>query len=1061
MSYANDLIICSSPIKQYGDYFISASTIENSHFLKVLKFNPSVEGSFEEIAVTQLTDRITSIGWSKFGSDSEKEYMGLLMAGHADGKLSIWSILQLIENSDTGMNTGMIKSVKGIHHSKVTSIQYNVKPQIVATASNELVIVQIIEEQNGGYNITIALKCENDHDKNEISSVSWNDKVPHILSVASVSGVVYIWDMKKNKVYLKIRDQQMQEDRTNLTTFAVWAADGTQIIIAYDDPEYPFLTQYHMSQTNAPYAEYHGGHNKSIYQLTKNPNDSNYMLSVGQDNAITCWSIRSQKIIQTVHLKEGVKQALWSPRLTDVVILVTEHNTLDVKQINFSNDPSVYLDDNEELPKWMVKRSNVSFGWGGRFVSYNEKFGVGIHQLTNSNPNVARITDFINKTESNQSDKLAFIEEKIAALERETHTSNEKNILLLWVALKSIASNSFAELQKYFGFDKENIISDAQANIGKVVKAGPTRRVINNKEPTKNKTKKQENAIDIFNNLETKNEINTSKIVKEEPEKPMTVKEEFNRNMDWNQLDERHIKSSLMFGDLELAMENAFKADRDAEALLIASSDFELFSKARNKFLSKSKDPYIKNVFSSIINKNFNQLLDYNKKDWKEYILYAKTYLDAEGFKVFACSLGDKLVISGDVGSALVCYVLGGDCVKVVDKLYSGYINAHSDDKDGLLVNLVEQVVTVHYVLGDSMNNDITNGILKDYCKLLFEYGLYKEACTYLVKLTGNANDIETRNLFDRIYHANEDVIGKMFKKPITPYKEVFLKAVKEQRVQPIKEQLGHTKKDKKDSGVQPVIGPNSAYGLGHVHGPNQNQSHSQTFSSPQQKEQSQSQPQPQPVIIPSNQAKISKPPTIIKPPLKTGTDTINHPHEKVQQDFTNNDTRSVNSGSHTIKQGVKPPIKAPLVQPPVISTSGGKLPPKKAEVVEQSSGLIQTQSNPSNVQTQSIGGGLDEESATISSAFERYQELYNSVYKDDTRQKDFSSKLESLNKKLEGNELKPNLKKQILLFINEFDSGKTSKDLKPLVSKIQANQWDQNKTWMPALDKLIAMPRK
>lgn len=41
------------------------------------------------------------------------------------------------------------------------------------------------------------------------------------------------------------------------------------------------------------------------------------------------------------------------------------------------------------------------------------------------------------------------------------------------------------------------------------------------------------------------------------------------------------------------------------------------------------------------------------------------------------------------------------------------------------------------------------------------------------------------------------------------------------------------------------------------------------------------------------------------------------------------------------------------------------------------------------------------------------------------------------------------------------YDSGLTSKEMKPLVSKIQSNQWDQNKTWMPCLDKLIGMPRK
>lgn len=121
-----------------------------------------------------------------------------------------------------------------------------------------------------------------------------------------------------------------------------------------------------------------------------------------------------------------------------------------------------------------------------------------------------------------------------------------------------------------------------------------------------------------------------------------------------------------------------------------------------------------------------------------------------------------------------------------------------------------------------------------------------------------------------------------------------------------------------------------------------------------------------------------------------------------------------------------------------------------------------------------------------VLNAFERYRELYASIYQDDNKQKDFNSKIQALQNKLRNHEVKQN----VLNILNEFINGRINfniffisfiefyfeidlkfylaydnnagiTDLKKLSTKIQSNGWDQNKNWMPCIDKIISIPRK
>jgi hypothetical protein len=100
-----------------------------------------------------------------------------------------------------------------------------------------------------------------------------------------------------------------------------------------------------------------------------------------------------------------------------------------------------------------------------------------------------------------------------------------------------------------------------------------------------------------------------------------------------------------------------------------------------------------------------------------------------------------------------------------------------------------------------------------------------------------------------------------------------------------------------------------------------------------------------------------------------------------------------------------KPPVmNPPVIKPPV------KNPMMPNKPVPQQ--IVPQQTVPQKIEPQMTA---DEE--FIYSAFENYQQAYCSVYTDEVKQKDFTTKLSSLFTKLQGHDLKPNL----ISFLCEF----------------------------------------
>jgi protein transport protein SEC31 len=1043
-------VIAVCPIGRFGNYVVAASGSGNrdpENSLTVYKFEAqNVEEPLRKIASVKVSVPFSTIGWTRYGEETKEHEFGFIVGGHEDGSVSLWEATAIIgAKENKKINFGLLQSKK-FHSSRVNVIKFNQKPSLFASGSREIVIISI--EKN--LTLESPVKCPS-QDDTEITSLAWNEKVPYILSSATLTGTTYIWEMKKSEVFLRIVDQGIigdpEEERVQqpVITKTLWCSDGVQILIAYDHPDFTFLTQYHMKQPSAPTAEYHGGHREPICDITKNPHDTNFILTLGKDDTVTLWSLRTQKALVHIPMNEKITSILWLNKTPDVFVAVSASGVLSHYQVNFSTDAFNKGENVELPPKWLFKKSGMSFAFGGKFATFSEKnsSNITLHSLSGNLELSTKMKTFIEKTE--KIDSATFLEEKILS-SKDNH--KDKNATLFWVTLKCLLKDDYQQLFTLMGFEKNKLQSEVYAFIGK------------KSEKTQNKERQRvtlvnnninDEAEEFWNTAMAKNDKEEAKVNSKSTEvlneKPMTIQETVTKNINWNQGAEKLIKHSLLIGDLESAVDVALKCGREAEALLIASAgDKNLFNKAKASFFNKNKDLFIKNIFSSIINGNFEALFEYNVlKDWKEYILYAKTYLQGGEFINFANNLGDRLSSNTDIYMALVCYALGRNYEKCVELLYNNYLKETEklgkNEKKYFTQNLFEHIISLNNILS-SGSDAITDKIISEYCEILINEGLFTEALSYLSKLKNSNNRILT--LYDRL--QNHCDYNNKYAKLQPPFNIIVVKPK-----------------------IEKVAVSSKAKGLSTNTGANTNKLPTKTgkdilWDEPQDKKNpfenkpvknlkgfgnnrdeghpseivNQPKPSENRVPLTKNPFHKSNPPNEIKPnPLNelsnTNNSTIN---SNVTTEKRPTPGRPVNPPMPLKRSSVEPetPIQnnpSPVINPPVRAPN---VPPKNVlpRPVNSLPNLNKTEttttpainklvpsSSVTSLPSQSNIQPMSTEEELVHSSFEKFIDLYNSSYPDDNKQKDFFNRVSPLLTKLKNHEIKINLLKLLVEFIN------------------------------------------
>ena len=1104
------VVIVNCPIDDYGEYIVSASSIsaKSDLFLSLYIFdNTSTKEPLKLLTKIPISKIFTAIEWTSLGKDTEEHSLGFVIGGHEDGSVSLWDMTEILSNSNNPSNSqdfGCINQ-KQLFEDSVNVLACNEKPNLFAVGTTQINVVSI----DKNFQMSTAMSCPPPQKGGTFTTLNWNDKVNHILASGTDNGSVYIYDMRKQSLFLEIMEPSQEDVQSDkLNTQVVWFHDGAQIIISYDNQEYNYLSQYHMKRPNAVCALYQNGHNTSIISLNKNPYDKHFLLSLGRDNVVTCWSLKTQKPLCKVQIDDPSSQftqVIWSRKIKDCFICARNDGKLYSGRINFTEDLNLYMNGQELIPNWMRPTKCISFGFGGKLFKYakdeknNKENNIQVFKLNGNEELIKEIKKFVEKSEKNDLNEI--LDMKIEQAKNQGNKNS--NLVLFWTALKSIYQKNIYLIFNEMGLNREEFNNEIASALGI-------------------SSKKKENIQDLYmpqveESAEDLNKLFEKPIEQNVPRKlstsakdselPNTISEELIKNINWNVGNEKIIKKSLLLGDLESAVQLLFKNNRYCEALLIASTKPELFQKAKETYFSKENDLFVKSIFPAIINNNFELLFDYNVvKEWKEYLFYVNTYSEnPEVFKNFADKLGDKLSTNPDIYSSLVCYILAEQYDKIINMLYNLYnkeVDKTSDKKE-LLHNLFEQIQLVNKIINIDRNpNEIYNKILYEYSLLLVEEGLNIEASKYLINIK-DIGDENIRDLYERLYFNCELELGNTLARPSPKMKLIVLGQQNNQnrrannlynnninnmnQVNRFQNPNQNKEiKDNRSTGFKPPVRPGQSQPFSRpVPGLNNNINNDSNINNKMPG---------RPPMMNNNINNLPRQPPSINQ-TKSAQSPFGNNQNLINQSLNNNPMSPISPSTTGANQGTqfnfggnnaritKPPSFKPVVPnrmpkttistPPKPMTQNFnnnmnnmnninnpprmENPPPSKNIGASPFGSKIVEKEPENLSEQQKLEPLTQEEEIVYNYFSNCIETYNNAYRDENKRRDFSGKVNVLLKKLENHEFKHSLLKYLQDFINLKEKN-DSNGLRRLYQRIQSIDWDKNKSWMPLLEKVINM---
>ena len=1065
------VLIVNCPLEEYGDYIVSATSSQSQssqeYFLSFYYFdNTSMKEPLKLLTKISVSKPFSSIEWTPFSSDKEEHFLGLVIGGHEDGSITLWDMAEILNNvneKSLSQDFGCISNTQ-LFEEPVNSLAINQPPNLLAVGTSQVNAVSI----NENFKITVKKRCPQPQKGGVFVSLNWNDRVNHILAAATNTGNVYIYDMQKQSLFLEIKEPSLEENKTDiLNTQIVWSYDGAQIIIAYDHPEFNYLVQYHMKQPNAPSAMYSNGHNASIISLNKNPFDKRFLLSLGRDNVVTCWSLKTKNPLCKVQMNDPASQVIWGRKIKDSFICVRQDGKLYSSRINFVEDMNLYSEGQEIIPNWMIPKRSITFGFGGKLYKFakdaknNKENNIQVFKLNGHKELVTQIKDFLEKSEKN--DLREILDIKIEQAKNQGNKNN--NLVLFWTALKSVYEKNIDIFFNETGLNKDEFSNEISTALGHAKKKENMHKLYM---PPVEET--AEDLDELFN-APVEKEIQTKQISSiKDTEQLNTITEEIVKNTNWNVGNEKTIKKSLLLGDLESAVQLLFKNNRNSEALLIASTKPELFEKAKETYFAKENDLFVKSIFPAIINNNFDLLFDYNiSKEWKEDLFYVNTYsVNSQDFKNFADKLGDKLSSNPDIYLSLVCYVLSEQYDKIINMIYNLYNKEvdKANDKNELLQNLFEQTQLVNKIINVQGNsNEIFNKIIYNYCLLLVQEGLNIEASRYLINIK-DLGDEHIQELYERLYFNCELELGNSLPRPNPKLNMILVKKPREEKnniyrnipqnkdiINNNQNRFQNKKKPNLGGERPPIPPPNNQiprnYPQFNPQPPKPIPKRDQVQNPPYPNVPPQTEKPPSFQNVPPNQPQnfnfggnnphMTRPPNIMKPPLikppKPGENITNPPRFNQKNIGNMNNINNMNNNINEMNNNKINNFQQTDNQFKNVPFMKKTEPPKAVNEIKPES--------------------LTSDEEMVYNYFNNYIETYNSIYKDENKRKDFGNKVNVLLKKLENHEIKNSLIKYLQEFMN-LKAQKDNNGMRRLYMRIQSVDWDKNKNWMPLLEKIM-----
>uniref|UniRef100_A0A672J6M0 Protein transport protein Sec31A n=1 Tax=Salarias fasciatus TaxID=181472 RepID=A0A672J6M0_SALFA len=722
--------------------------------------DPSLD--IKHFSLSSVSHRLHSIVWVNFGMGADGTG-GRLVAGSENGALTVYNP-EAIMNSAADTVVGQSDK----HTGPVRALDFNpFQSNLLASGANDSEIY-IWDLNNFSSPMTPGAKTQPAED---ISVVSWNRQVQHILASANPSGKAVVWDLRKNEPIIKISDHSNRMHCSGM----LWHPDvATQLVLASEDDRLPVIQMWDLRFATSPLKVLEN-HTRGILSISWSQADSELLLSSAKDNRILCWNPNTGEVIYELPTtNQWCFDVQWCPRNPALLsaasfdgritvysvmggsLKAQQQSTADKISSSFDTmDPfgtgqvlpplqvpqpkaqDTIIPPLKKPPKWIRRPVGASFAFGGKLITFE-------------NPKLPPV----------QSPQP--VPRQVVVSQVTTETEFLQRSRELQAALQSGSFNNYCQAKI------QGAKSDAEQDIWKFLLVGLL--ILTYQKDCQFTLF----SCSLYNDLcsaqrcddaAAAGDARTSGSVSPADFFSQTPKDNSNFQIPVSCDTDGLISQALLVGNFEGAVDLCLNDGRYAEAILLSiSGGEELLKKTQQKYLSKQKNS-ISMLISSVVTQNWRDIVQSCELDnWKEALAALLTYAHPEEFAHLCDTLGSRLECEGTEKRCLqacLCYICSGNIEKLVECWA-----LHRDCNSPLgLEDLVEKVMMLRKSIERLRNSEVAvqSPILAEkltcYAGILAAEGSLTTAMTYLPE---NSDQPGIMMLRDRLFHAQgEAAIGQ------------------------------------------------------------------------------------------------------------------------------------------------------------------------------------------------------------------------------------------------------------------------------------------------------------
>ncbi|KFO91075.1 Protein transport protein Sec31B [Buceros rhinoceros silvestris] len=727
------------------------------------------------------SNRFHKLIWGNFGNGSP-ESSGVIIGGGDNGVLTMYSV-NCILSSKSEPVIGQTEK----HSGPVRALDFNpFQSNLLASGANDSEIF-IWDLNNFNVPMTPGSKSQPHED---ISVVSWNRQVQHILSSAHPSGKAVVWDLRKNEPIIKVSDHS---NRMHCSGMAWHPEVATQLVLSSEDDRLPVIQIWDLRFATSPLSQLEG-HTRGILSVSWCQADPELLLSSAKDNRILCWNPNMGEVVYELPIRsQWCFDVQWCPRNPSVFSAATFDGWINIYSVmggnleaqqktqadkissSFNNlDPfgtgqilpplqvpeqvaqTTLIPPLKKPPKWIRRPVGVSFAFGGKLISFGLTKAPG-QQMQQTYPHQVFISQVTTETEfllrSRELQMALQSGNLLDYCQGKIQTAKLPFDENLWNFLKvNLEQDSRTKLLKLLGYSKE----DLQKKIASCLSNGiPDKQPL----PEADEANAAQPGQVLINSSDDVAAVSSSSSFFDNliPQNTSTLEIPVTEDTDGL------ISQALLLGNFEGAVELCMRAGRFADAIILAiAGGPNLLKETQKRYFAKCKTK-LSLLLSSIVQQNWQDIVcTCHLQSWKEALAILLTYSKHEDYTQLCDMLGARLESEGDAalsGDACLCYISSGN----VERLVECWVKNHETSSPLALQDLIEKVMvlsrsiemlrgTAEQAPGPVLAEQITQ-----YASLLASQGCLAAAMNYL---PSSSKELLIERLRDRLFHAQGENVG-------------------------------------------------------------------------------------------------------------------------------------------------------------------------------------------------------------------------------------------------------------------------------------------------------------